>query len=124
MVYIFGTKMSNKLKIKNALTKIFGLGINQSKYLLNKLGITENVYVFELTKNQKLRLVQLLEVSPLILKLDLKRNQINSLNRLIKIKSYRGLRLLQNLPLRGQRTHTNRKTAKKHLNVFSRKKNI
>jgi len=35
--------MSNKLKIQNALTKIFGLGINQSKYLLNKLGITENV---------------------------------------------------------------------------------
>jgi len=124
MVYIFGTKMSNKLKIKNALTKVFGLGLNQSMYILNKLGLTDKVHLFELNKNQKLKFINLLETAPLVLKLDLKRQKKNYLNRLVKIKSYKGSRLLQNLPLRGQRTHNNRKTAKKHLNTFSRKKII
>ena len=114
--------MSNKFKVKNALTKVLGLGLNQSTYILNKLGFTDKIYIFELNKNQKLKLVNLLETLPFVLKSDLKREKINFLNRLVKIKCYKGSRLLQNLPLRGQRTHTNRKTSKKHLNTFSRKK--
>ena len=35
------------------------------------------------------------------------------LKTLIEIKSYKGLRRLSNLPVRGQRTHTNAKTAKR-----------
>jgi small subunit ribosomal protein S13 len=34
--------------------------------------------------------------------------------RLITIKSYRGLRRKQGFPIRGQRTHTNAKTAKRN----------
>ena len=33
---------------------------------------------------------------------------------LIDIKCYRGIRLNSKLPVRGQRTHTNSKTCKKH----------
>jgi len=124
MVYIFGTSMPNKLKMKDSLTKIFGLGGNDSKQIMRKLGITEKTYILELTKTQKLKLIRLLETSTFVLKLELKREKINYLNKLIKIKSYRGSRLLQNLPSRGQRTHTNRKTSKKSLNAFSRKKKL
>ncbi len=118
MVYIFGTKMPKKLKIQNALTKIFGLGYNQSKFIVNNLGITSKGFIYDLTKHQKFKLLHLLETSNILLKLDLKRQRMNCLNKLIKIKSYKGARLLLGLPLRGQRTHTNRKTSKKILNNF------
>ena len=44
---------------------------------------------------------------------DLKKKLILEKNSLINIKSYRGVRLLNKLPARGQRTHTNSKTSKK-----------
>jgi small subunit ribosomal protein S13 len=44
---------------------------------------------------------------------DLKKSKLLNSKKLISIKSYKGLRRNQGLPVRGQRTHTNAKTAKK-----------
>jgi small subunit ribosomal protein S13 len=46
------------------------------------------------------------------IELDLKRLVQQDLSHLVKVGSYRGLRHAMKLPVRGQRTHTNAKTAK------------
>ena len=43
---------------------------------------------------------------------DLRRDISLNIKRLIEIQSYRGLRHRRNLPVRGQRTHTNARTRK------------
>jgi len=45
--------------------------------------------------------------------IDLRKEKKNFLNSLKNKKNYRGIRLRKNLPVRGQRTHTNSKTQKK-----------
>jgi small subunit ribosomal protein S13 len=44
---------------------------------------------------------------------DLKKSKLLVIKKLTSIKSYRGLRRTQGLPVRGQRTHTNSKTSRK-----------
>ena len=44
---------------------------------------------------------------------DLKKQHSLLLRNLVEIKSYKGLRRLKGLPVRGQRTHTNCKTSKR-----------
>lgn len=46
---------------------------------------------------------------------DLKKQVQGNFQRFIQIGCYRGFRVTQRLPLRGQRTHTNAKTAKRIL---------
>ena len=44
----------------------------------------------------------------------LKKLQVFALKNLVSIKCYKGIRKIQGLPVRGQRTHTNAKTSKKN----------
>ena len=44
---------------------------------------------------------------------ELKKSRSLTLKTLVSIKSYKGLRRVRGLPVRGQRTHTNAKSAKK-----------
>jgi small subunit ribosomal protein S13 len=43
---------------------------------------------------------------------DLRRDQSGSVKRLVDLACYRGMRHRRNLPVRGQRTHTNARTRK------------
>ncbi|KAI2504793.1 hypothetical protein MHU86_9560 (mitochondrion) [Fragilaria crotonensis] len=54
----------------------------------------------------------MVENSEILITSDLKRQKLNHKN-LVFIKSYRGLRKIKGLPVRGQRTHTNGRTARK-----------
>lgn len=118
MAYLLGTNIPEKKKISIALTQIFGIGLNTSKMICQNLGLTENIRIFDLTKEQKNKLVRYIENSNFLIKSDLIRSIGDFRNHLINIRTYRGLRTQQGFPSRGQRTHTNSKTAKKlKLNV-------
>lgn len=110
MVYLLNQNINQDKNISTALTEIYGIGKTLSKKICIKLGISFNMKVNRLNK------VKLEKVSELInenfyfgneLKQILQKQQ----QRLVKISSYRGLRLKQGLPARGQRTHTNANTA-------------
>ena len=60
-----------------------------------------------------LKLIKFIENSNININIDLKKLQISISKKLIQIKAYRGIRKLRKLPVRGQRTHTNAKTAKR-----------
>jgi len=112
MLYIFGKTIPTDKKIIYSLTKLFGINFYNSKKICKNVGINPSVRINSLKKNQIRKIIQYIDQN-LIIEQDLKRNYILNKKNLINIKSIRGLRNLNGLPVRGQRTHTNRKTSKK-----------
>lgn len=113
MIYIFETEILNNKPLYFSLQKIYGIGKKQSGLICKHLGFSYNLKTSNLSNDQILKLTKWIEKSQLVLTNELKKFQSLSLRILIDIKSYKGLRRLKGLPVRGQRTHTNGKTAKK-----------
>jgi small subunit ribosomal protein S13 len=113
MIYLLETELLDKKPLHIALNSIFGIGKFYSIFFCKKLGFSKNFKVFELTEDQKLKLIRLIENSKLLINSDLKRLLNVEQKKLVNIKSYRGLRKLKGFPVRGQRTRSNAKTAKK-----------
>lgn len=113
MVYIFESELLENKSIVIALTQIFGIGNSSSSLICKNLGFAKNLKVKNLSKEQLNLLIKTVENLDLSLASDLKKEKLLTFKKLISIKSYRGLRKYQGLPVRGQRTHTNAKTAKK-----------
>ena len=113
MVYLFESELSENKSIFFALTHIFGIGRSNSLLICKKLGFSKNFKIKNLSKEQISKLVTIIEISNLTLIGDLKKLKSLKMKKLLSIKSYKGLRLRQGLPVRGQRTHTNAKTARK-----------
>lgn len=113
MIYIFKTEFTETKSITIAAADIKGLSLSTSKHISKKHGFLPNL------KTKHLRTMQVIKLKETINNLDAKLGkefkQLTALNieRLISIKSYKGLRMFQGLPIRGQRTHSNARTAKK-----------
>ena len=114
MIYIFETEILNLKPVKFSLQKIYGLGKYQTNIICKQLGFTNNLKIHNLTNDQIFKLVKLIEDSNLKITTELKKSQILALKELVEIKAYKGLRRINGLPVRGQRTHTNARTAKKY----------
>lgn len=113
MTYLFEVKIPEKKSVLYALTHVYGIGKAQAFLICCKLGFSANLKVKDLTKEQTINLVKIVQTLGIPLASDLKKIKILTAKRLVSIKSYRGLRKNQGLPVRGQRTHTNAKTARK-----------
>ena len=113
MVYLFETELPRDKSIFFALTHIFGMGESNSFLLCKKLGFSKNLKVKNLSKEQINKLVSITGLSNLILIDELKKFKMFKIKKLLSIKSYKGFRLKQGLPVRGQRTHTNARTSRK-----------
>ena len=112
MVYLFETKLSETKDVFHSLQLIYGIGKSRSKQICNQLGFKENFKIKQLSKEQIKQLIKIIDKSNLIINNDLKKIKSLTLKNLVSIKSYRGLRKIKGLPVRGQRTHTNARTAK------------
>ena len=77
------------------------------------MGFTVNLKIKDLTQEQISEILQLIDSSDLLLNNELKKFRSLTLKNLVSIKAYRGLRRVRGLPVRGQRTHTNAKSARK-----------
>jgi small subunit ribosomal protein S13 len=113
-LYISETELSEDKSIVLSLAGIYGLGNTTSKRICKKLGFLPNLKTKYLTQDQVVAVIKAVKGLNLELAGDLKKSRTLNIQRLIAIKSYRGLRLLQGLPVRGQRTHSNAKSARKH----------
>lgn len=113
MIYILETELPENKSIYFSLTKIFGIGKFQSFLICKKIGLSHNSKLSKLTSNQIIKLVKLIENSNVLINSNLRKYKITLINKLIQIKTYKGIRRLRGLPIRGQRTHTNAKTASK-----------
>ncbi len=116
MVRILGVNLLNQKKIYIALTAIYGIGIITSKKILKDVKIDENKKVIDLTEKDISALRDILESENYKLEGDLRRLISQNIKRLKEIGCFRGRRHSRHLPVRGQRTRTNSKTA--HRNII------
>ena len=113
MVYLLETKLLETKSIYFALSSIYGIGNKKSLKICKKLGFSVNLKVQHLSEEQVVQILKVIEMSNFMVTSELKKMQQLIIKHLISIKSYRGLRRIKGLPVRGQRTHTNAKTARK-----------
>lgn len=113
MIYLLETNLPESKSILIALTKIYGIGHSTASLICKKLGFSINLKIKDLTQEQKAEILNLVDSSNLVLNNELKKFNSLILKNLISIKSYRGLRRVRGLPVRGQRTHSNAKSARR-----------
>lgn len=109
MARVASVNIPNDKKINIALTYIYGIGPSNSKKILQKTGIDENVRVKDMPESdiEKIRKVISSEFK---VEGDLRLEVSQNVKRLKEINCYRGLRHIKGLPVRGQRTKTNSRT--------------
>lgn len=113
MLYLLETKLSENKSVFFALTNVYGIGRNTASLICKKLGFSVNLKTKDLTQEQVEELLQVVDSMDLTLNNELKKLRSLTLKTLVSIKSYRGLRRVRGLPVRGQRTHTNAKSSRK-----------
>jgi small subunit ribosomal protein S13 len=113
VIYLLESKLPDAKSVYIALKHVYGIGKSKSLLICKKLGFSYNLKVKNLTSGQINQILKLIESLNFVLANDLKRIKLLRKQYLINIKSYRGLRRKKGFPVRGQRTHTNAKTARK-----------
>jgi small subunit ribosomal protein S13 len=111
MARIAGIDLPRTKRVEIGLTYIYGIGRARSLSILMRTGISPDKQVKDLTEEEVSKIRQILEEEGGI-EGDLRKDVAMNIKRLIEIGSYRGYRHRRNLPVRGQRTHTNARTRK------------
>ena len=113
MLYLLETNLPENKPVFSALTCVYGIGKNSASLICKKLGFSSNLKIKDLTHEQIADILKIIDSSELTLNNELRKLKSLTLKNLIQIKTYRGLRRVRGLPVRGQRTHTNAKSARK-----------
>jgi small subunit ribosomal protein S13 len=108
---IGGIDIPKNKHIVISLTYIYGIGRPTAKKILEKLNIEPTKKTSDLTEEEIIKIREYIDAN-LKIEGDLRREVSQNIKRLIDINSYRGIRHKRNLPVRGQRTHTNARTRK------------
>ena len=111
MARIAGVDLPRNKRSEIALTYIYGIGRSSARSILQELKIEPGRKVEELSDDEVVRLRQLIDAQYKV-EGDLRREIAMNVKRYIDLGSYRGLRHRRNLPVHGQRTHTNARTRK------------
>jgi small subunit ribosomal protein S13 len=108
---IAGVNLPNQKRLEIGLTYIFGIGQPRAQEICDKLGLSRDTKVRDLTEDEVAKLRDLIDQDYQV-EGDLRRERTQAIKRLSEIGAYRGLRHRRNLPARGQRTKTNARTRK------------
>jgi len=111
MARIAGVDLPRQKRVETALTYIYGIGNTRSNKILIQAGIEPSVRVKDLSEEEVSRIAKILDGEGSV-EGDLRKDTAMNIKRLMEIGSYRGGRHRRNLPVRGQRTHTNARTRK------------
>ncbi len=111
MARIAGVDLPRNKHVVIALTYIYGIGNPRSARILDQAKVDPMKKVQDLGEDEVNRIRQVIEGEGMV-EGDLRKENTMNIKRLIEIGSYRGYRHRRNLPVRGQRTHTNARTRK------------
>ena len=111
MARIAGVNIPTKKRVPIALSYIHGIGPATAHTICEAVKIDESRRVDSLSDAEVLALREYIDANVLV-EGDLRRETTMNIKRLMDLGSYRGLRHRRNLPVRGQRTHTNARTRK------------
>lgn len=109
MTRIAGVDLPGKKRIDIALNQIYGIGRSNVNTLLKKASVDKLRQVNQLTEEEK-RVIQKVIDKEFKIEGDLRTEVQENIKRLKEIGSYKGLRHIHNLPVRGQRTRSNART--------------
>ena len=111
MARIAGVDLPKNKRMEVALTYIYGIGSSASRQILSQAGVSLNLKTDDLSDDDVVKIRQVMDQSYKV-EGDLRRDVTGNIKRHLDMGSYRGLRHRRNLPVRGQRTHTNARTRK------------
>jgi len=111
MARIAGVDLPRNKHTNIALTYIYGIGHPRSARILKAANVDGTKKVQDLNEDEVNRIRHVIETEGGV-EGDLRKDTSMHIKRLIEIGSYRGYRHRRNLPVRGQRTHTNARTRK------------
>jgi len=111
MARIVGVDLPVQKRAEIGLTYIYGVGRARSNSILHRAGVDPNKKVRDLTDEEITRIRKILEEEGAV-EGELRKEITMNVRRLIEVGAYRGARHRRNLPVRGQRTHTNARTRK------------
>ncbi len=121
MARIAGVNVPSNKKVSIALTYIYGIGPSKGRAIAREARIDENIRMQDLNEGQISQIREILARSHKV-EGDLRRDISMDIKRMMDIGCYRGLRHRKNLPVRGQRTHTNARTRRGRAKPIAGKK--
>jgi small subunit ribosomal protein S13 len=111
MARIVGVDLPLGKRVEIGLTYIYGVGRARSLSVLHRSNVSPDKRVKDLSEDEVARIRKILEEEGAT-EGELRKEISMNIRRLIEIGSYRGGRHRRNLPVHGQRTHTNARTRK------------
>lgn len=108
MPRIAGVDIPDHKKIVYALRYIYGIGLARAKKIVAEAKIDTAKRARDLNGDEINKLARILDKH--MVEGDLRRQISDNVQRLKRIKCYRGIRHIQGLPTRGQRTRSNART--------------
>ncbi len=109
MPRIAGISIPDKKHIGIALTYIYGIGNTSSRKILQEAGIKVNRMAADLTQDETNLLREIIEKKYKI-EGELRRTVMMNIKRMKDVGTWKGIRHIKKLPVRGQRTKTNTRT--------------
>lgn len=111
MARIAGVDLPHNKRMEIALTYVYGIGRSAALRLCGEAQVDPGRKSDDLNDDEITRLRRVIDASYKV-EGDLRREVVGSVKRLVDLGCYRGLRHRRNLPVRGQRSHTNARTRK------------
>jgi len=111
MARIAGVDLPRNKRVEIALTYVYGVGRPLALEILAKAGVDPATNSDALNDDDVVRIRQALDQGYKV-EGDLRREIAMHIKRHMDLGTYRGLRHRRNLPVRGQRTHSNGRTRK------------
>ncbi|KPP89711.1 MAG: SSU ribosomal protein S13 RpsM [Rhodobacteraceae bacterium HLUCCA08] len=111
MARISGVNIPDGKRVPIALTYITGIGHTSARAICDAVGIDAARRVNDLSDSELVAIREHIDAN-FTVEGDLRRETQMNIKRLMDLGCYRGLRHRRNLPVRGQRTHTNARTRK------------
>ena len=121
MARIAGVNVPTNKRVHIALTYVHGIGLTSSKRICKAVEIGEERRINNLSEDELTKIRELIDKDFLV-EGDLRRKTSMDIKRYLDLGCLRGLRHRKNLPVRGQRTHTNARTRKGPAKAIAGKK--
>lgn len=109
MARLLGITLPDEKRIDYALTLLYGIGWNNVRHVLEQAKVEPQKRVKEINEEEFKKINEVIEKNYKV-EGDLREAVTENIKRLREIGSYRGLRHLRGLPVRGQRTKSNART--------------
>lgn len=107
---ILGITVPDQKRLEIGLTCLFGIGIPTARKILKQVSLDAGKKAKDLTPEEENKIRAIIE--GMKIEGNLKREIAGNIKRLKDIKTYRGVRHMKRLPVRGQRTKSNSRTVR------------